>query len=169
MSLIFTFSFVFLYPHHGSVCSTIKVMLPNITALLHSYSPVINPHAQSNADKLAIRHGCPQCHKTVTAQCHIISSPPLLSLSDRHFLCSAAQFFIRSNFVTSHWRSVLLTVHSSSSKQTNSTQCNTQHPNPTSHHCCQLNSTRTAITTLFAHSCTHTGAPAVRPFLWLVR
>jgi hypothetical protein len=125
------FSFLFLYPRHGSVCSIIKVMLPNITLLLHSYSPVQNPHAQSNTDKLAMCHSYPQCHKTATAECHIIPSPPLLSLSDRYFLCSPAQFFIHSSFVTSHWRSVLLTVPSSSSnKQTNSTQYNTQYHKP---------------------------------------
>ena len=94
MSLISNFSFVFLYQRHGSVCSTVKVMLPNITVLLHSYSPALSPCAQSNADKLAMFHGYPQCHDTVTAQCHIISSPPVLSLSDRHFLCSPAQYFI---------------------------------------------------------------------------
>ena len=126
-------------------------MLPHITVLLHSYSPVLSPHAQSNADKLAICHGYPHCHTTVTADCHIISSPPLLSLSDRHFLCSPAQFFIYSNFVTSHWRSVLLTVHSSSfNKQTALNILN-----PTSHHCCQLNYTRTAITTLYLHTPEH--------------
>jgi hypothetical protein len=103
--------FCFLCPRHSSVCSTIKVMLPNIIVLLHSYSPVLSTHAQSNADKFAMCHGCPQCHMTVTAECQIISSPPLLFLSDRHFLCSPAQFFIHSNFVTSHWRSVLQFIH----------------------------------------------------------
>jgi len=147
--------FFFLYPRHGSVCSTIKVMLPNITVLLHSYSPALSPHAQSNADKLAMCHGYPQCHKTVTAECHIISSPPLLSLSDRHFLCSAAQFFIHSNFVTSHWRSVLLAVHSSSSSKQTALNTTLNTLNPTSHHCCQLNYTRTAITTLYLHTPAH--------------
>jgi hypothetical protein len=52
-----------------------------VTVLLYSYSLVLNPHAQSNADKLAMWHGYPQCRKAVTAQCHIIPSPPLLSLS----------------------------------------------------------------------------------------
>ena len=149
------FSFLFLYPRHGSVFSTIKVMLPNNTVLLHSYLPVQSPHAQSNADKLAMCHGYPQCHKTVTAECHVISSPPLLSLSDRQFLCSPAQFFIHSNFVTSHWRSVLLTVHSSSSNKQTALSATLSTLNSTSHHCCQLNYTRTAITTLYLHTPEH--------------
>jgi hypothetical protein len=37
-------------------------------------------HAYSNADQLALCHCYPPCHKTVTAQCHIISSPLHLSL-----------------------------------------------------------------------------------------
>ena len=143
------------YQFYNSLSFTSTVMLPNITVLLHSYSPVPSPHAQSNADKLAICHGYRQCHKTVTAECHIISSPPLLSLSDRQFLCSPGQFFIHSNFVTSHWRSVLLTVHSSSSNKQTALSATLSTLNSTSHHCCQLNCTRTAITTLYLHTPEH--------------
>ena len=98
-------------------------------------------------------HGYPQCHQTVTAQCHIIYSPPLPSLSDRHFLYSPAQFFIHSNSVTSHCRSVLITVHSSSSNK--QTALNVTLNILNSHHCCQLNCTRTAITTLYLHTPEH--------------
>ena len=80
LSLISFSTFVFLYPHHGSVPSTLTVMLPNITVQLNSYSTVPSPHAQSNADKLAMCHDYPQFHKSVTAEYHITSSPPLLSL-----------------------------------------------------------------------------------------
>jgi len=107
---LFHFSGLLFCPFQKSP-STLTVLLPNITVLLHSYSPVLSPCAQSNTDKLAMCHGYPQCHKTVTAACRIIASPPLLSLSDHLFLCSPAQFYTHSKSITSHWRSVLLTVH----------------------------------------------------------
>jgi hypothetical protein len=129
-------------------------MLPHITVLLHSNSPVLSLYAQSNADKLAMCHGYPQCHKTVTAECHI-SSPPLLSLSDRHFLYSPALFFIHSKVLTSLWRSVLLTVHSSSYNKQTALSTTLTTLNPTSHYCCQLNYTRTAITTRNLHTPEH--------------
>jgi hypothetical protein len=73
-----------------------------------------------------------------------------------HFsLCSTAQFFIHSNFVTSHCRSVSLTVHSSSSNKQTPLIATLSILNPTSHHCCQLNCTRIAITTLYLHTPEH--------------
>jgi hypothetical protein len=78
------------------------------------------------------------------------------SLCQTVTLCPPAQFFIDSNFVTSHSRSVLLTVHSSSSSNKQTTLNATLNTlNPTSHHCCQPNCTRTAITTLYLHTPEH--------------
>jgi hypothetical protein len=117
---------VFRYPHNGSLSSTLAVMLPIITVLLHPYSPVLSPHAQSNADKLTLCHGYPQCHKTVTAQCHIIPSPPppLLSLNVICLILYPQSFC--------HFSFTFCITHSSfiTTQQTNSTQCNTQYPKP---------------------------------------
>jgi len=88
------------------------------------------------------------CHQTVTAQCHIIFSPPLLSLFSCHF-------FIHNNFVNFHCSSVLLTVHSSSSNKQTIFNGTLNTLNPTSLHCCQLNCTRTPITTLYLHTPEH--------------
>ena len=88
------------------------------------------------------------CHNRVTAECHIVS--PLHSS-----ICSPAQFFIHSNSVTSHCRSVSLTGHSSSSNKQTALGATLNILNPTSHHCCQLNCTQTAITTLYLHTPEH--------------
>ena len=109
-------------PFHKSPSSTLTLMLPNITVLLH-YSPVLSPCAQSNADNLAMCHGYPQCHQTVTAQCHIISSPPLLSLFSCPILYSQQFCHFPLTFCITH-SSFIIT------QQTNNTQCNTQYPKP---------------------------------------
>ena len=129
MSLIYTFSFVFLYPRHGSVCFTIKVMLPNITVLLHSYSPFHSPHAQSTADKLAMCHGYPQSHKTVTAACRIIfplHSSPCQTVAFSVLLPSSLLTVILSLPIDVLYYSQFILI----TQQTNSTQCNTQYPKP---------------------------------------
>ena len=140
MPLLSTFSFVFLYLRHGSVCSTTKVLLTNVIVLLHFNSPIQSSQAQSSDDTLAMCHGYPQCHKNVIAECHIIFP---------------AQFFIHSNAVTSHCRSVSLTVHSSPSNKQTTLNATLSTLNPTSHHCYQHNCTRTAITTLHLHTPEH--------------
>ena len=58
------------------------------------------------------------CHKTVIAQCHFISSPPLLSQFSCHKTVTSLYHIssppLLSLFVTSNWHSVLITVHPSS-------------------------------------------------------
>jgi hypothetical protein len=64
---------------------SLNVYYPTSQFCCTPLSPILSHHAQSNADKLAIYHSYPQYHKTVTVQCHITPSPPLLSLSVFHY------------------------------------------------------------------------------------